>query len=604
MTPATNATRDEAARALGAIAEGQSIDWEHVLHRRSFLELDALARAEALLDDGTVRVLCGPFERLESPWLQPQDVTPQSDDGVVIARGAIGGTAVVIASIEQKFQGGGIGEVSGAKITQALRLAAAGSRDGTPIPAVLLLETGGVRLQEANLGLNAVAEICSALLELRPLAPVIGVVAGSVGSFGGVSIATGLCTHVVITPEGRIGLNGAAVIEQEAGAEEFDSSDRGLIWAVDGGAQRRFTGLADTLVVDDAGEVRDAVRRAIAAGPASPGSHRSERLDVLDARLATINPAAPPEPRQLREIWGDTYGMPPARPAAPAASGGAEPRPGAARSSMQASSRGRNWITALSPGITLRPLIGSVLRADTDGTTYLAVVPDPGNPFYRARQGQVGLTECAALARQYREIAAEDADRPERRAIVAVVDLPSQAYGRIEEMAGLHQAIAAAVDATEAARVAGHPIVALVVGKALSGGFLTHGLQSSQILALDDPAVEIHAMHKQAAAHITLRTVDQLDELAKKIPPLSYSVRDWATLGFCDGLVKVANAESPTQDDVQTVAQAISGAVGRARSGPTDLSSRLESADARRNRKASRAVRDTLSRQWDEHSGL
>jgi malonate decarboxylase beta subunit len=110
-------------------------------------------------------------------------------------------------------------------------------------------------------------------------------------------------------------------------------------------------------------------------------------------------------------------------------------------------------------------------------------------------------------------------------------------------------------------------------------------------------------MHKQAAARITLRTVDQLDELAKKIPPLSYSVRDWATLGFCDGLLKVTNAESPTEEDAQTVARAISGAVGRARSGPTDLSSRLESADARRNRKASRAVRDTLSRQWNEHSG-
>ena len=109
MTPATNAARDEAARALGAIVGGQSIDWEHVLHRRSFLELDALARAEALVDDGTIRVLSGPFERLESPWLQPQDITPQSDDGVVIARGTIGGTAVVIASIEQEFQGGGIG---------------------------------------------------------------------------------------------------------------------------------------------------------------------------------------------------------------------------------------------------------------------------------------------------------------------------------------------------------------------------------------------------------------------------------------------------------------------------------------------------------------
>jgi malonate decarboxylase beta subunit len=600
MTPAANAARGDAARALGAIADGPGIDWEHVLHRHSFLELDALARAEALLDDGTIRVLCGPFERLESPWLEPQDVTPQSDDGVVIARGAIGGSAVVIASIEQKFQGGGIGEVSGAKITQALRLAAASSRRGAPVPAVLLLESGGVRLQEANLGLNAVAEICSALLELRPLAPVIGVVAGSVGSFGGVSIATGLCTHVIITPEGRIGLNGAAVIEQEAGAEEFDSSDRSLIWAVDGGEQRRRTGLADALVIDDSSELRDAVRQAIAAGPASPGSHRSERLDVLDARLATINPADPPEPRQLPDLWGDTFGLPAARPAAPAASSGAEPRPGAARSSMQPSRRGRTWISALAAGSTPRPVIGSVLRADTDGTTYLAVVPDPGNPFYRARQGQVGLTECAALAAQFREIAADDAPRAERRAVVAVVDLPSQAYGRIEEMAGLHQAIAAAVDATEAARVAGHPIVTLVVGKALSGGFLAHGLQASQILALDDPGVEIHAMHRQAAARITLRSVDQLDELAKKIPPLSYNVRDWATLGFCDGLLKVASAESPTPDDVQAVAQAIGDAVARARSGPVDLSTRLESADARRNRKASRAARDTLSRQWDE----
>lgn len=599
MTSTTDTTQDEAARALGATVDGPGIDWQHVLHRNSFLELDALARAEALLDEGTIRVLCGPFERLESPWLEPQGVTPQSDDGVIIARGAIDGTAVVVISLEQEFQGGGIGEVSGAKMTQALRLAAEDSRTGTPIPAVLLLETGGVRLQEANLGLNAVAEICSALLELRPLAPVVGVVAGSVGCFGGVSIATGLCTHVIVTPEARIGLNGAAVIEQEAGVEEFDSSDRSLIWAVDGGEQRRRTGLADALIVDDAGELRDAVRQAISAGVAAPGAHRSERLDVLDARLATINPADPPQPDELRGRWGDTYELPVAACAQGQLSQ-AERHRDAARTSMQPSARGRNWITALAAGTTPQPVIDSVLRADTDGTTYLAVVPDPDNPFYRARQGQVGVTECAALAHTMRAIAAEDAERPERRAIVAVVDLPSQAYGRIEEMAGLHQAIAAAVDATEAARVVGHPIVALVVGQALSGGFLTHGLQASQILALDDPGVEIHAMHKEAAAHITLRTVEQLDELAKKIPPLSYNIRDWATLGFCDGLLKVDNAERPTEADVHAVSHAISEAIARARSGPRDLSNRLESEGAKKIRKASRAVRDTLARQWNE----
>jgi malonate decarboxylase beta subunit len=579
------------------------VDWQPVLARRSFLELDALARARALLDVGSVRVLCGPFERLESPWLEPQDVTPQSDDGVVIARGAIAGTRVVVASIEQRFQGGGIGEVSGMKISQALRLAASDSRAGTPVPAVLLLETGGVRLQEANLGLNAVAEICSALLELRPFAPVVGVVAGSVGSFGGVSIATGLCSHVIVTPEARIGLNGAAVIEQEAGAEEFDSSDRALIWAIDGGEQRRLTGLADALVIDDIDEILGAVKQAIAAGVPAPGMHRSEKLTVLEQRLATIDPGTPPQPAELRQMWGDTYDAPPATPAKRATASNAESHYHAARASMKPANRGRDWITALAGDRAPQPVIDSVLRADAAGITYLAVVPDPNNPFYRAQQGQVGVTECAALARTMREIAEADKDAYERRAIVAIVDLPSQAYGRIEEMVGLHQAIATTVDATDAARVAGHPIVALVVGQALSGGFLTHGLQASQILALDDPGVEIHAMHRQAAAHITLRTVEELDDLAEKIPPLSYNVRDWATLGFCDGLLQVENADSPTPNDVQTAASAIAEAISRARSGPTDLSNRLESDGAKKNRNASRAVRDALAREWNQAHG-
>ena len=102
-----------------------------------------------------------------------------------------------------------------------------------------------------NLGLNAVAEISSALLDLRPMAPVIGVVAGEVGSYGGMSIAAALCTRLIITPQGRIGLNGPAVIEPEGGIDEFDSSDRALIWSIDGGEQRAATGLADKLVADN-----------------------------------------------------------------------------------------------------------------------------------------------------------------------------------------------------------------------------------------------------------------------------------------------------------------------------------------------------------------
>jgi biotin-independent malonate decarboxylase beta subunit/biotin-independent malonate decarboxylase gamma subunit len=562
--------------------------WQQLLERRSFIELDALGRATALLDPGSVRVLAGPFDRLESPWLAPQGITPQADDGTVIARGTVDGHPAVIAAIEQGFQGGGTGEVSGAKISQALLLAAADSRAGTPTAAVILFETGGVRLQEANLGLNAVAEICSAVLDLRPLAPVIGVVAGTVGSFGGMSIAAGLCTRLIVTPQARIGLNGPAVIEQEGGVEEFDSSDHALIWAIDGGEQRAATALADDLVPDDADLLRAALVSAVAAGVTEPGGHRSQRLDVLASRLATLDPADRPTPADLRRLWGSAYLPVPTPGAAAVTPAGDHPK-----------TRGRTWLDALSGGVTPEPIIPSVLSATTPTARYLAVVPDPENRFYRAREGQVGLTESLALAQAVRDLIDADRDVERKRAIIAVVDLPSQAYGRNEEMAGLHEAMAAATDAYHAARNAGHPIVAIVVGTALSGGFLTHGLQANQILALDDPHVEIHAMHKAAAARITLRTVQQLDELAKTIVPMSYDVRDWAKLGFCDGLLAVDDADAPTPDDVHTVGAAIAAAAERAQQGPLDLSNRLDSDAAVTTRHASRAVRELLARQWN-----
>jgi biotin-independent malonate decarboxylase beta subunit/biotin-independent malonate decarboxylase gamma subunit len=532
--------------------------------QHSFLEYDALARARALLDHGIARVLCGPFDRLESPWLEPQGIVPQSDDGVVIARGTVGGQPAVVASIEQRFLGGAIGEISGAKIAQALRLAAADSRAGTPTAALLLLETGGVRLQEANLGLNGVAEICAAVLELRPLAPVIGVIAGETGCFGGSGIVAGLCTRLIVTPHGRIGLNGPVVIEEEAGRAEFDASDRALIWSTYGGGQRHASGLADEIVPDDAEALREAVQEAVAAGPRPAGTHRSERLDVLFSRLASLDPASPPPPR-------------------PAAGSAVD-------------SRGRSWLTAL--GGKPSEVIPSVLRAGTSDAVYLAVVPDPGSPFHRARAGEVGLNESLALAQAIRRTIDEDAHARQRRAIIAVVDLPSQAYGLTEEKVGLHQTIAAAVDAYAAARAAGHPVVALVVGTALSGGFLAHGLQADKIFALDDPGVTVHAMHKAAAARVTMRTPAQLDSLARTVMPLSYGIHDWAQLGFCDGLLHVHDADQPTAPDIANVQAALAAAIEESRGGPRDLSARLDSAAAVRTRAASREVRDKMAEQW------
>ncbi|MFM2484628.1 biotin-independent malonate decarboxylase subunit beta [Celerinatantimonas yamalensis] len=243
--------------------------------RQSFIELSARARARLLLDEGSFRELLGPFDQIESPWLEPQGITPQSDDGMVIAKGTINGKPTVIAAIEGNFQGGSMGEVSGAKMASAIELAAEDNRQGKTTQVVLILETGGVRLQEANLGLAAIADIHAAIVDARRYVPVIGVIAGTVGCFGGMSIAAGLCSKLIVTREARLGLNGPQVIEQEAGISEYDSRDRPFIWSMTGGDVRAHTGFADKFVTDSQAEIISAVNTFIDEG--LPTSNRSDR---------------------------------------------------------------------------------------------------------------------------------------------------------------------------------------------------------------------------------------------------------------------------------------------------------------------------------------
>lgn len=257
------------------------------IERDSFIERDARRRAIALLDPGTFRELLDPFEQLTSPWLPRQGIVTQADDGVVVARGTLGGQPAVVLAIEGAFQGGSMGEVSGAKIAGALELAVEDNRNGIPTRAVIVFETGGVRLQEANLGLAAIAEIHAGIRALREYGPVIGITAGVVGCFGGMSIAAGLCSYLLMTREARLGLNGPQVIEQEAGIEEYDSRDRPFIWGLTGGEQRTATGLADVCIEDDSVTIRAQVIEWLRAG--APKHQHSEQIDHYLERLNAVD---------------------------------------------------------------------------------------------------------------------------------------------------------------------------------------------------------------------------------------------------------------------------------------------------------------------------
>lgn len=274
----------------------------------------------------------------------------------------------------------------------------------------------------------------------------------------------------------------------------------------------------------------------------------------------------------------------------------------------QAISRGATWFAALTNGSGGAGGSGPVWVAEAglDGkpgaevARFIAVVPDAAQRFVRARDNVVGLEQGWLLAQAVRGALEADAGGTQRRPLIAVVDVKSQAYGRREELLGVHLACAAAVDAYASARQAGHPVIALIVGPAMSGAFLAHGYQANRILALDAPGTMVHAMGKEAAARVTRRSVAGLDALGEKILPMAYTMQAFAQLGLLHALIEGVNADAPTPDDVARVRQALAAAVADARRGPPDLSARLASGAAQQTRAASIAVRRRLAEQWHD----
>ncbi len=261
-------------------------------------------------------------------------------------------------------------------------------------------------------------------------------------------------------------------------------------------------------------------------------------------------------------------------------------------------SRGELWLQTLAPNA--RPLEGlcpSVQAADGElnGETvrFVAVVPDANNHFPRAAKGEVGLLEGWTLAKVVSETVAADANSAVKRPIVAVIDVPSQAYGRREEAFGIHQALAGAAAAYANARLAGHPVIGLIVGKAMSGAFLAHGYQANRLIAFNDKGVLIHAMGKESAARITLRTVDALEKLAATIPPMAYDISNYATLGLLSNLLDISNPDAPSENDLTQVKTTLQQAIHDARQDNT-LKNRL-GAD---NRRSSALVRERMRASW------
>jgi malonate decarboxylase gamma subunit len=263
--------------------------------------------------------------------------------------------------------------------------------------------------------------------------------------------------------------------------------------------------------------------------------------------------------------------------------------------------RGALWFRALAgESVTSAPVWSGDATLGNETARFISVVPDPDNRFPRAVDNVVGLEQGWLLARAVRDVIALDAQSSTRRPIIAIVDVKSQAYGFREETLGIQLACAAAVDAYATARDAGHPVVAMIVGPAMSGAFLAHGYQANRIVALDAPGTMVHAMGKEAAARVTRRTVEALETLGETIVPMSYSMGSFAKLGLLDELITGVDADAPSAAQIDHVREVLSNSVRSARDDEKrGLARRLESDMAKKNRAASIEVRRRLAEQWD-----
>lgn len=257
----------------------------------SWFLASARERLAGLLDPGSFIEILPPSDRVQSPHLALFDLPAAFDDGMVIGRGRLDGREVLVAAQEGQFMGGTFAEVSGAKLVGLLR----GARDRADLPVLLLLDSGGVRLQEANAGELAVAEVMRAIAEARSAGvAVIALVGGRSGAFGGAGLTAATCSRIAISELGRLGVTGPEVIETNQGVEEFDSKDKALVWSVTGGRTRRLIGGADAYAMDTMAGFREAALALLDRVPAfdlRTLQAEQERLAARQARLGGCSSA-------------------------------------------------------------------------------------------------------------------------------------------------------------------------------------------------------------------------------------------------------------------------------------------------------------------------
>jgi acetyl-CoA/propionyl-CoA carboxylase carboxyl transferase subunit len=156
---------------------------------------DPEVRLKALFDHASLRSISG-----------------RDDSGVLSARGQIDGTPVIAFATDGTRMGGAMGTEGCQHIVEAIDLAVR-----ERVPVVGLWHSGGARLAEGVVALDAVGQVFAAMVRASGRVPQISVVLGPAA--GGAAYGPALTDIVVMSGTGRIFVTGPEVVRSVTGEQ-------------------------------------------------------------------------------------------------------------------------------------------------------------------------------------------------------------------------------------------------------------------------------------------------------------------------------------------------------------------------------------------------
>jgi acetyl-CoA/propionyl-CoA carboxylase carboxyl transferase subunit len=156
---------------------------------------DPELRLRALFDEGSLRLLA-----------------PRDDSGVLWARGEVDGQPAIAFATDATRMGGAMGTVGCRHVVDAIDTAVR-----ERIPVLGLWHSGGARLAEGVVALDAVGQVFAAMVRASGRVPQISVVLGPAA--GGAAYGPALTDIVIMSKAGRIFVTGPEVVRSVTGEQ-------------------------------------------------------------------------------------------------------------------------------------------------------------------------------------------------------------------------------------------------------------------------------------------------------------------------------------------------------------------------------------------------